>query len=177
MHQREVLESTPGFHCEEHCFHASAFTPRNKSAVKVAAMWKLWTRWYWHTVQCARSLKQHLIIQCPNELRNRSCEHKLFTCSYLESSQRVDEVNNPPTALPTQVIICGVWSSYNILQSVVPCCYRLLSDLPVLTVFERGTLCEVSGEDYMWQIWRGNQEKTNRQLNAWEMSQRSDRRR
>lgn len=81
------------------------------------------------------------------------------------------------TALPTQVIIFSAWSVYNIWQSAVPCCYLFLLDLCVLTVFERRTLCEVSGEDYMWQIWRGNQEKTNRQLNAWEMSQRSDRRR
>lgn len=40
-------------------------------------------------------------------------------------------------------------------QSVAPCCYRFLLDLVVLTVFERETLCEVSGEDDVWQIWRG----------------------
>lgn len=50
-------------------------------------------------------------------------------------------------------------------------CYLFLLALAVLTASERGggggTLCEVSGKDYMWQIWRGeNQEKTNRQLNA-----------
>lgn len=49
-------------------------------------------------------------------------------------------------------------------------CYLFLLALAALTASERGgggTLCEVSGKDYMWQIWRGeNQEKTNRQLNA-----------
>lgn len=34
MHQREVFESMPGLHCEVHCFHASASTPRNKSTGK-----------------------------------------------------------------------------------------------------------------------------------------------
>lgn len=84
----------PGLQCEVHCFHASAFTPRNKSTGKVLVMWKLWTLWYWHTVQCVSSIKQHLLIQSPNELQNQNCEHKLFIFSYLDSSQHVDEVND-----------------------------------------------------------------------------------
>lgn len=111
MHQREVFDSMPGLHCEAHCFHASAFTPRKKRTEKVSVMWKLWTLCYWRTVQCASSIKQHLII--PNELQN--CEHKLFIFSYLDSSRRVDEVNDPRPfclhrslfAVPDQCITFG----------------------------------------------------------------------
>lgn len=162
-----------------HCFSASDFLPKNNERTdKVLVMWKLWTQCYW----CKGSescIMQPLVFQSARKKKAAKLKPWAQTVhSFLFGQQTVCWWSKLfQTGLPTQVIIFSAWSVYNIWQSVVPCCYLFLLDLCVLTVFERTTLCEVSGEDYMWQIWRENQEKTNRQLNAWEMSQRSDRRR
>lgn len=180
MQQRGVFDSTPGLHCEVYCFHASAFT-----------LWKEKGR---KSRRCENSghgvidvrynvrapIKQHLIIQSPNELQKQKTVNT--NCSFFScldcSSQRVDQVNDPRPVLA----YTGHYSPCLItVQHLAIRGSLLLSLRRWISLFWQclrgGTLCEVSGEDYMWQIWRGNQEKTNRQLNAWEMSRRSDRRR
>lgn len=125
------------------------------------------------TAQCAS-----FITQSPNELQNQNCEHKLFRSPLVwEAVSGADGVNDPGPFCLHRSLFAALRSASNIWQSAASRCYLFLLDLPVLTVFERGTLCEVSGEDYMWQIWRGKSREDKQAAkclgNVWALRQKA----
>lgn len=181
MHQREAFDSTPGLHWGLHCFHASAFTPKKKKRKKKRTEKSLadvkTLNCYWRAATTCEQLRA-----APDNSESKT--KKLWTqtvhffsfgsqsaCWWSKWSQ---------TVLPTQVIICRAWSVCNIWQCV---CARLPAAISScrISLFwqclreEHSVRCQV--KTICDRFGGENQEKTNRQLNAWEMSRRSDARR
>lgn len=180
MQQREAFDSAPGPDCELCIVFMPALSLQERKGQRKS----LWCENSGLLLTCGTMCEQNKAALDNSEskwtAKPKSCEHKLFFFfffSCLDSSLRADKVNDPRLlclhrslfAAPDQCITFGKLQ----LPAAISSCW--ISLFWQCLREEHSVRCQV--KTICDRFGGENQEKTNRQLNAWEMSQRSDRRR